>query len=150
MKAFLENATDPGHERSLLRAAELLDRLETGKLAVGARAALDDSSGVRHLRHAAEIGRVLRDELEQFLEQDGEGDNRAFAKIDHALLDAVALRAPAVFTHEEGWVIAPALVLPPQAIEQPQDAAEKRSDGDAILDERANVGDAHLKGREAR
>ena len=46
--------------------------------------------------------------------------------------------------------MAPALVLPAQAIQHAQDAAIKRGDGDAVLDQGADIGDAHLERREAR
>ena len=147
---LLDDAVDHSDQRRLFRAAERLHRLEARELAVGTRPALHDGARVRHLGNAAEIGGVLGDEVEQLLEQDGEGDDRALAEIDQALLDAIALRPPAILAHEEGRVVAPALVLPPQAIEQSQDAAIERGNGDAVLDQRADIGDAHFESRKAR
>ena len=103
-----------------------------------------------HLGDAAEIGGVLGDQIEQLLEQAGEGHDRALAEIDQALLDAVALRAPAVLAHEEGRISSPALVLPAQPIQHAQHAAKQRGDGDAVLDQGADIGDAHLQRGEAR
>jgi hypothetical protein len=125
-------------------------RLEAGELAVGARPLLDDLARSGDLRGAAEMVGVLGDQLEQLFHQLGEGHHRALAEIDHAFAGAVPLRAPAILAHQEGRVIAPALVLPAQAIEHAQDAAEQRGDGEAVGKQRADIGDAHLERRKAR
>ena len=146
----VDDAVDHGDERRLLGAAQAFHRLEAGKLAVGAGPSLDDLARPGDLGGAAEMVGVLADKLEQLLDQLGEGHDRALAEIDHALGRAVALRAPAVLAHQEGRVVAPALVLPAQAIEHAQDAAEQRGDGDAVVEQRADIGDAHLERGEAR
>ena len=65
---------------------KLLHRLEARKLPVGAGASLDNLARMGDLGGAAEMGGVLGDKLEQLLHQLGEGDKRALAEIDHALL----------------------------------------------------------------
>ena len=127
-----------------------LHRLETGELPVGARAFLDDVARPGDLGDAIEMLGVLGDQIEKLFHQLGEGHERALAEIDHALAGAVALGAPAVLAHEEGRVSAPALVLTAQAIEHAQDAAVERGDGDAVGEQRADIGDAHLERGEAR
>ncbi|ODS03809.1 hypothetical protein AUC71_07610 [Methyloceanibacter marginalis] len=98
----------------MLGAAQRLHRFVARELAVGARAPPQDRAGMGHLGRAAEIGGILRQQVEQLFEEMREWHHGALAEIDHALLDAVALRPPAVLADEERWIVPPALVLPPQ------------------------------------
>jgi hypothetical protein len=74
----------------------------------------------------------------------------AQAEIDQPLVEAVALGAPAVLLHQHVVVAPPALVVALQAVEHVEHAEVDRGHGDAVLVVGADVGDAHLQGREAR
>ena len=102
-------------------------------LPVGAGAAFEDGLGVIHFIDAAEMLGILHDKTQQLIEQLWIRHDAAPAKVDEALVEAIALGAPAVFVDQQVGVSPPALVRYTQTEEHPQPASIERRDADAVL-----------------
>ena len=120
---FFDDPKNEGRDAIFGLTKPLIDLVNVFK-----SAALKDGTGMCDLVGAVKVRRVFGDQLEQLFKKFGERHDGAFAKVHHALLDAVTLRAPAVLSDEEGWVVAPALVLSAQAVKKPNDATIERGD----------------------
>ena len=87
---------------------------------------------------AEELG-ILGDQLQDLFQQIGIGHDLALAEIDQPLVDAVALRPPAVLVDQHGGVAPPALVAAAQAPEHAQEAAIDRRHRDAVSSRRVQM-----------
>src|SRR6185437_3742539 len=100
LAGFPDQPVDHRFERLALAGAAGERRLVDAALGVRAGAAREDGAGMGDLRRAAEMGGVLGDEGDDLLEQIGIGHDGAPAEIDESLVEAVALRAPAILVDQ--------------------------------------------------
>ena len=94
--------------------------LPNGYLFVGTGASLQDCAAVFNLRYAVEKFSVLANEFDDFVEQVRIWHDLAFAEVDQALVEAVALCTPPVLRNHDLVVDAPALVVSPESPQHPQ------------------------------
>src|SRR5260370_34759102 len=95
---------------------------------MSAGSAREDLARVQHLVDATEMTRILIDQHQDLLEEIGVRNDGAFAEIDEALVEAVALGPPTVLVDQHTRIEAPALVLALQAPQHAQEAAEQGRD----------------------
>ncbi len=114
---------------------------------MGTGAARQYIAGPCNLLHAAERLRVVGDQAENLVQQVVETDHAALAEVDQALVEAVAHRAPAIFTNQHGRIQAPALVGHPQPVKHAQNTDEQGRQGYRVVQPRAHVHDPGLERR---
>lgn len=96
------------------------------QLMIGAVAVSDDPAEPFELGEAAEVGSMFAEQPDQLLDQIRERDQLASAEVSELSLPAIALGAPLVLGQQDAPVLAPALIVAAQPIQEGEQRLVKR------------------------